>query len=82
MPDLAQQLAVSVSTIKAWGKAGFLTSYRADDRNTRFFDPPLPGDPLPLKKQGSKLAKRVSIQPLDKGCNRKPTPSVKGDQGR
>jgi len=44
VPGLAQRLGVSVSTIKAWNKAGFLTSHRADGRNTRLFDPPLHGD--------------------------------------
>ena len=43
-----------VSTIKAWHRAGLLTSHKANDRNERLFDPPDPNDPdsKPVKAGG------------------------------
>ena len=41
----ARRLGVHVSTIKAWHRAGLLSSHKANDRNERLFDPPDPTDP-------------------------------------
>jgi DNA invertase Pin-like site-specific DNA recombinase len=59
IPQIAEVLGVSPTTIKAWHRAGMLTSHKADDRNTRLFDPPVPGDPRLVKRQGSSLSRRV-----------------------
>ena len=42
------------STIKAWHRAGLLTSHKANDKNERLFDPPDPDDPrLNARKAGA-----------------------------
>jgi DNA invertase Pin-like site-specific DNA recombinase len=61
--ELAEQLGVHPSTIKAWHAAGLLSSHQANDKNVRLFEPPSPGDPRYVKKQGSSLAQRASTQP-------------------
>ena len=66
--EIAQHLGVSTSTIKAWHRARLLTSHKADDRNTRLFDPPIPGDPRLVKRQGSNLNRRVLTQPAPGGA--------------
>ena len=47
IPEIAEHLGVSTTTIKAWHQAGLLTSHQANDKNIRLFDPPEPGDPGP-----------------------------------
>jgi DNA invertase Pin-like site-specific DNA recombinase len=59
LPETADRLGVHISTIKAWRRAGLLTAHKANDKNIPLFDPPDPGDPRLIKRQGSKLAKRV-----------------------
>jgi hypothetical protein len=59
LPETASRLGVHTSTIKAWRRAGLLTAHKANDKNIPLFDPPAPGDPRLVKRQGSKLAKRV-----------------------
>jgi hypothetical protein len=59
LPEIAGQLGVHPSTIKAWRRAGLLTAHKANDKNIPLFDPPPPGDPRLIKRQGSKLTKRV-----------------------
>ena len=66
--EIAKVLEVHPSTIKAWHRAGFLSSHKADDRNIRLFDRPSPGDPRLVKRQGSNLARRVSTQPAPGGA--------------
>jgi hypothetical protein len=44
IPEVAERLGVSKSTIKAWHRAGLLVS-QANDKNVPLFDPPRPGDP-------------------------------------
>lgn len=66
--ETAEALGVHPSTIKAWRRAGLLPSHRADDRNTRLFDPPAPGDPRLVKRQGSNLARRVPTRPAPGGA--------------
>ena len=58
-PEIAAMLGVHTSTIKAWRRAGLLTTHKANDKNIPLFDPPTPGDPRLVKRQGSKLTKRV-----------------------
>jgi hypothetical protein len=57
--EIAQQLGVHLSTIKAWHRAGLLTAHKANDKNTPLFDPPDPSDPRLVKRQGSKLTSRT-----------------------
>jgi hypothetical protein len=57
--EIAEQLRVHPSTIKAWHRAGLLVSHKANDKNERLFDSPTPGDPRLVKRMGSKLAKRI-----------------------
>jgi len=60
LPEIAAQLGVHASTIKAWRRAGLLTAHRANDKNVPLFDPPAPGDPRLVKRQGSKLTRRAA----------------------
>ncbi len=59
MTETADRLGVHITTIKAWRRAGLLTSRKANDRNVPLFDPPDPADPRLVKRQGTKLASRV-----------------------
>jgi DNA invertase Pin-like site-specific DNA recombinase len=59
LPEIAAQLGVHISTIKAWRRAGLLTAHKANDKNIPLFDPPSPADPRLIKRQGSKLASRA-----------------------
>jgi len=59
LPEIAGLLGVHVSTIKAWRRAGLLTARKANDKNIPLFDPPDPADTRLVKRQGSKLARRV-----------------------
>ena len=68
IPEIARLLGVSPTTIKAWHRAGMLSSHKADDRNTRLFDPPTAGDPRLVKRQGSSLRRRVLTQPTQGGA--------------
>jgi len=59
MTEIAGRLGVHITTIKAWRRAGLLTARKANDRNVPLFDPPDPADPRLVKRQGSKLTRRV-----------------------
>jgi DNA invertase Pin-like site-specific DNA recombinase len=59
MTETAGRLGVHITTIKAWRRAGLLTARKANDKNIPLFDPPDPADPRLVKRQGSKLARRV-----------------------
>jgi hypothetical protein len=54
----AARLGVSTSTIKAWHRAGLLTSEKANDKNERLYQPPRPGDPRLVKQLGRRLFER------------------------
>jgi hypothetical protein len=58
--ELADRVGVHPSTIKAWQRAGLLESHQANDKNIRLFDPPAPGDPRYLKRQGTPFRERLS----------------------
>jgi DNA invertase Pin-like site-specific DNA recombinase len=66
--EIAAQLGVHPSTIKAWTKAGILHSHKANDKNERLYQPPTPGDPRLTARQGSPLRKRVPTQPVPGGA--------------
>ncbi len=66
--EIADALGVHPSTIKAWQRAGLLAGHKADDRNTRLFDSPVPGEPRLVKRQGSSLTRRVPTQPAPGGA--------------
>jgi DNA invertase Pin-like site-specific DNA recombinase len=66
--EIAAQLGVHPSTIKAWTKAGILNSHKANDKNTRLYETPAPGDPRLTVRQGSPLRKRVPTQPTPEGA--------------
>ena len=57
--EMARRLGVHAGTIKAWRRAGLLTARKANDKNVPLFDPPDPADPRLVKRQGSKLTRRV-----------------------
>ena len=59
MTETATRLGAHISTIKAWRRAGPLTAHKANDRNVPLFEPPDPADPRLVKRQGSKLTRRV-----------------------
>ena len=64
--ETAQQLGVHVSTIKAWHRAGLLTSHKANDKNERLFDPPDPTDPrLKVRQAGGSMTANPSNHPHD-----------------
>jgi DNA invertase Pin-like site-specific DNA recombinase len=64
----AQRLGVHPSTIKAWKRAGLLTSHKANDKNERLFDPPDPADPRLVKRLGWPLRDREHPQPSRQGA--------------
>jgi DNA invertase Pin-like site-specific DNA recombinase len=59
--ELAEQLGVHPSTIKAWQRAGLLESHQANDKNIQLFDPPTPGDSRYIKRQGTPFRERLPI---------------------
>ena len=64
----AERLGVHPSTIKAWHRAGLLTSHKANDKNERLFDPPDPNDPRLTARQGWRLRDREPIEPSRRGA--------------
>ena len=64
----AQRLGVHPSTIKAWHRAGLLTSHKANDKNERLFDPPDPNDPRLTARQGWRLRDREHTPPSRRGA--------------
>ena len=66
--EMAEHLRVHPSTVKAWHRAGLLVSHKANDKNERFFESPIPGDPRLVKRMGSKLDKRVLIASAQGGA--------------
>jgi DNA invertase Pin-like site-specific DNA recombinase len=66
--EIAEHLGVHTSTIKAWHRAGLLISHKANDKNERLYEPPTPGDPNLVKRMGSRLVKRLLIEPTPRGA--------------
>ena len=62
LTEITEQLGVHHHTIKAWRRAGLLTSRKTNDRNEQLYDPPEPGDPRLVKRLGQRLADRELIQ--------------------
>jgi DNA invertase Pin-like site-specific DNA recombinase len=62
LTEITQRLGVHHHTIKAWRRAGLLTSRKANDRNEQLYDPPEPGDPRLTKRPGSRISDRELIQ--------------------
>ena len=56
--EIARQLDVSTTTIKAWRAAGLLTSHPANDKNERLYEPPAANDPRLVKRGGWRLSQR------------------------
>ena len=52
-------VCVHRSTNKNWTRAGILNSHTANDKNERLDQPPTPGDPRLITRQGSPRRKRV-----------------------
>jgi len=68
MTEIAQRLGVHRTTIRAWHRAGLLPSHKANDKNERLYEPPKPGDPHLVARQGSPIKKRVPTQPAPGGA--------------
>jgi hypothetical protein len=66
--EIADQLGVHVSTVKARRRAGLITARNSNDKNMPLFDPPTPGDPRLVKRQGSKLTRRAHTPPTPGGA--------------
>jgi hypothetical protein len=66
--EIAQHLGVHPTTIKNWHRAGLLPSHKANDKNMRLYEPPTPGDPRLVARQGSPIQKRVPTQPAPGGA--------------
>ena len=66
--EFADRLGVHISTIKAWQRAGLVASHRANDKNIHLFEPPEPGDPRLMKRQGVRFDKRDSVRTSKQGA--------------
>ena len=66
--EIAALLGVSMSTIKAWHRAGLLTSEKANDKNERLYHPPRPGDPRLVKQLGRPLSERKPVESTPGGA--------------
>jgi DNA invertase Pin-like site-specific DNA recombinase len=66
--EIADQLGVGTTTIKAWRTAGLLTGHRANDKNERLYEPPAAGDPRLVKRGGWRLRTRETIPSTEGGA--------------
>jgi hypothetical protein len=66
--EIAQQLGVGTSTIKAWRAAGLLTGHRANDKNERLYEPPAADDPRLVRGHGWRLRSRESTSSTPGGA--------------
>jgi DNA invertase Pin-like site-specific DNA recombinase len=66
--ETAKRLDVHPSTIKAWHRAGLLTSHKANDKNERLFEAPDPNDPRLQRRMGRPLRDRGPTQPSRRGA--------------
>ena len=66
--ETATRLGVHTSTIKAWHRAGLLSSHKANDKNERLFDPPDPTDPRLQRCMGRPLRDRQPAEPSRRGA--------------
>jgi len=66
--EIADRLGVHHSTIKAWHRAGPLSSHKANDKNERLYEPPTPTDPRLIKRLGWRLDRRELTQPTPGGA--------------
>ncbi len=64
MNDIAEQLDVGTSTIKAWRAAGLLTGHTANDKNERLYEPPAADDPRLVKHHGRRLRNQESMSSI------------------
>jgi DNA invertase Pin-like site-specific DNA recombinase len=68
LAETATQLGVHTTTIKAWHRAGLLTSAKANDKNERLYHPPTPGDPRLVKQLGRRLSEREPVESTPGGA--------------
>ena len=66
--EIAEQLDVGTSTIKAWRAAGLLTGHTANDKNERLYEPPPADDPRLVKHHGRRLRNRETISSTPGGA--------------
>ena len=66
--EFAARCGVHPTTIKAWHRAGLSGSHKANDKNVRLFDPPVPDDPRLVKHPGSRVDQREPTQPSPGGA--------------
>ena len=66
--EIADRLGVHPSTIKAWHRAGLLSSHKANDKNERLYEPPTPADPRLIKRLGWRLDHRELTQTTPGGA--------------
>jgi DNA invertase Pin-like site-specific DNA recombinase len=66
--EIAEQLDVGTSTIKAWRAASLLTGHTANDKNERLYEPPPADDPRLVKHHGRRLKNRESISSTPGGA--------------
>ena len=72
--ELAQRLEVHPSTVKSWTKAGILNSHKANDKNERLYQPPIPGRPPPHHPTRQPTEKTSSHPTHHRRCTMKPSP--------
>ena len=65
-PSSPHRLDVHESTVKSWTKIGILNSHKANDKNERLYEPPIPGDPRLTARQGSPLENEFPPNPRQK----------------
>jgi DNA invertase Pin-like site-specific DNA recombinase len=68
LAEVGERLGVHRSTIKAWHRAGLLTSHKANDKDERLYEPPNPADPRLVKRLGWRLDRRELTQPSPGGA--------------
>ncbi len=68
LSEITEQLGVHHHTIKAWARAGLLSSHKANDRNEQLYDPPDPDDPRLVKHLGQRLTNREHIKTTPGGA--------------
>jgi transposase-like protein len=66
--EIAEQLGVGTSTIKAWRAAGLVTGHTANDKNERLYEPPAARDPRLIRHHGWRLRTRESISSIPGGA--------------
>ena len=72
--EIAEQLGVGTSTIKAWRAAGLLTGHTANDKNERLYEPPAARRPAARQTSWSAAPESRNHLNNPRRCSVKPRP--------